>query len=137
MSNRWLIVSIFFAIATSTTFGNSRSISKAQARELVLKFMQEDGYNTSASNFYLEEINDPSFPDFYLFGASVDNPERLDSAGEYVVDPTTADVQEMSICVPPKSAAVRKFQAQLRKSIGLSASEYRKLKKRHPLPCYK
>jgi hypothetical protein len=69
----------------------------------------------------------------YEFGASVDNPDRDDAAGDYFVDPSTADVQEFVLCEPPKAKTVINFQAQLRKSIGLSDSEYRKIKK--PLPC--
>lgn len=123
-----LLLSVAIAVVAQT-----RSISEAKARQLVLKFMRSDGYDTSSPNFSLEEIKDPYFPDFYEFEARVDNPDRDDAAGDYFVDPRTADVQEFVLCQPPKAKTVIDFQAQLRKSIGLSDSEYRQVKK--PLPC--
>lgn len=136
MTRSKLLIPILFSLAIAA-LANTRSVSKAQARQLVLKLLQSEGYDTSSASFELEEIKDPYFPDFYQFGARVDNPERFDSAGTYIVDPRTADVQEMTICAPPKAKTVRNFQAQLRRNIGLSDSEYRKLKERRPLPCLK
>ena len=130
------LIPLFLIIAASAVAEPSK-ISEAQARLLVLKMLQSEGYKTTTPTFELERINDPLFPDYYLFGASVNNGERLDTAGEYVVDPRTADLQEMNICVQPKARTVRAFQAQLRKSINLFDSERLRLQRQHPLPCFK
>lgn len=136
MARSHLLLAIILALATAAQ-SKVRSITESQARELVLTLLQSGGYNTSTGNFELDELHDPSFPDLILFEARVNNLERFDAAGEYVVDPRTADVQEMNTCVSPTAPIVVKFQAQLRKSIGLSISEYQKIKKRRPLPCFK
>src|SRR5271156_2279471 len=72
-----LLSLVLFSVARAVVAQN-RSIGNAQARRLVLKFMQSEGYDTASPNFSLEQLKGSSSPHLYEFGASVDNPNRDD-----------------------------------------------------------
>ena len=53
--------------------------------------------------------------------------------GSWAVDPRTGDLYDASVCAEYRNAAVHSLQQQLRKRIGLSEGDYRKLKQRPPM----
>ncbi len=77
------------------------------------------------------EINDP--PWFYFIEVTCDNPRGSVVWGNYAVDRATGDLWSAVICERVTSKRVRALQRQVRKEIGLTDADYRKIKRPGPM----
>jgi hypothetical protein len=111
------------------TPSGKREITQDEARDLLkafLKLPDED----------MQKSGDLGYKQFYFFMAILGT-----SGGEvgvlqvryYAVDRQTADVWNSVICERMTTPLLRKLQAALRKSIGLTDAEYRKIRTQGPL----
>ncbi len=108
------------------------SLPEWQAERLVLLYLQDTGVDIWSIDFFLEPGHDPYFPDDYAFAAYYDWPTFLSGAGNYLVDPRTADLCESTENRRVSSPRVRHLQQELRKKPGLSQTKYVKLSKEWP-----
>ena len=106
-----------------------REISQDEARGLLTAFLK-------LSDGDVLKSGDMGYKQFHFFMAILGT-----SGGEvgvlqvryYAVDRQTADVWNSVICQRITSPSLRKLQAALRKSVGLTDIEYRKIKRQGPL----
>jgi hypothetical protein len=133
-----LILSVI--ILADLMFGHNlrdrRRITESEARELAMKALPEEMIKNPAG-LVLNSYKNSYFPDAYYFEALWAHPTPVMSsivAGHYAVDSETAEVWKSNICERITSRALQQLQKELRKRIGLSEEEYRKLIKKHP-PC--
>jgi hypothetical protein len=103
-----------------------KELSHDQARTVVATFLKSQGYKIESSKFNLEnDLDDPNFPDFYMFHAYYDTATRLNSIGTYAVSRKTAALWERVGCEQLKSKVLEQLQNRLRKEVGLSESSGR------------
>jgi hypothetical protein len=69
----------------------------------------------------------PGFYEFSVYGPS--NPAGSSLIGHFLVDPRTGDVWDGIICQEHKTPALSRLQYAMRKRIGLSDADYRKMKR--------
>jgi hypothetical protein len=106
-----------------------RKITKAEAIELVRASLPLSVANFPGLSFE-ECAEDEYFPGYYEFQVLWDSPPPTSpNIGFFKVDPNTGVVWDGVVCREYKSKALKKLQVQLRKQIGLTNEEYRKL---HP-----
>ena len=107
----------------------AKTITRRQARELVLKVLEAQGTPIRSPKFDLEDspANEKYFPGFYSFDAYFDTASRLATIGHYDVNRRTADVWEGIGCHRLNPPAIRPLQKLLREEVGLSEQGYRKL----------
>lgn len=110
----------------------AREITREQARYLVKTVLQAKWQYNKLPGFGLEFYTDKYFPDFFFFEATWNNPRGSVVLGHYAVNPRTADVWEIVGCRRLESHSIRNLQQSLRKDIGLSEQQYRKLSARAP-----
>jgi hypothetical protein len=121
------------ALALSLTPSNSRSepkeISREQARQLVLRVLESQGFDLKSPDLVVEDQpEDPDMSGFYRFSAYTRGEGMNFSAGAYAVGRRTVEVWNWMHCWRfGRAKSVRALQKQLRKEIGLTDSEYRKL----------
>ncbi len=122
-----------FALALVVIVSHAHSrpentITREQARQLLLKALQEtDPQWAHLPKFGLDYYRDPYFPGFFFFEAGWDNPVGTVVLGHYAVNPRTADVWEATGCHRLHPVSIKPLQESLRRKIGLSDQEYRKL----------
>jgi hypothetical protein len=81
----------------------------------------------------LESYNVPHYPDFYFFEVLWKSSGDISPiAGHYAVDSRTGGVWNAVICSELKTRSLEKRQALLRKKIGLTPEQYRKIRRRGP-----
>jgi hypothetical protein len=108
----------------------AKEITLDQARQLVLKTLEAETNFTKLPKFGLDHYSDPYFPGFFFFEATWDNPHQPPASvvlGHYAVNRKTAEVWESIGCRRLSPSAIRPLQKSLRKGIGLSKQECRKL----------
>lgn len=120
------------ADATATHSGR-REITSEEAQDLLKSFLKHfDGL----------QKYDPVYPDgtrypaYYFFEAMLGVPPGPVGAlnvGYYAVDRQTGDVWNGTICERITSSSLTKVQVALRRRIGLTDAEYKKIKKLGPL----
>jgi hypothetical protein len=101
-----------------------KTITRSQARDLLLQALQKKGYPIRASNFELDDEDDKYFPNFYTFHSYSNSRSRLVSTGVFAVNNRTADVWDESLCHKIDLPEIRPLQSKLRKQIKLTDSEY-------------
>jgi hypothetical protein len=108
-----------------------KEITRGQARQLVLTQLQSDGFDIQSPNLVVEDRpDDPDMPGFYQFGAYTTDGG---SAGAYAVGHRTAELWNWMHCWRfSRAKNLRDLQNKLRKEIGLTESEYRKLSAKRP-----
>jgi hypothetical protein len=109
-------------------------ISVKESSELVLTMLKVDGW-TQLPGFTLESAGSrvPSgSPDYHLVNASWDNPGGGNAIGHYAVDQATGEIWDWVGCVYFTSPALTKAQEAIRHRIGLSSSEYQRVRKNAP-----
>jgi hypothetical protein len=109
-----------------------KTITRNQARELLLQALQERGYPTRASNFELDNEDDKYFPNFYAFHSYSNSKTRLVSTGIFAVNKRTADVWDEAQCHKIDVPKIRPFQIKLRKQTELTDEEFASLTKEAP-----
>ena len=84
--------------------------------------------------FHLEYFSRSPCPEFYYFDARWKNPGTIGSSlsARYAVNSTNGDVWEPDTPMRITSPELEKAQKLARQRLGLSSSEYRKLKKKYP-----
>lgn len=106
-----------------------RDVTEKEARDLVAAFLK-------LPNADVLKSGDMGYRDFYDFMAILGA-----SGGEvgvlqvryYAVDRQTADVWSSVVCQRITSPSLRKLQRALRKRVGLTDMEYRKIQRQGPL----
>jgi NACHT-associated inactive Restriction Endonuclease 1 len=111
-----------------------KDVTRAEARTLLLKALQAQGAPTKSRKFDLEDNtgNMKFFSSFYSFDAYLDEPGFLSIYGHYDVNRKTADVWDELGCHRLRPRAIKPLQKALRRKIGLSAEEYRRLSQEAP-----
>ena len=108
-----------------------RKITVEDGRELVSILLQPTGCTKDKCTF--SRIENAYFPQFYFYYVTWPNPVGSPHIGTWAVDPATADVWDADACIEYRSATLTKFQALLRKRIGLTERAYMRLKQRPPM----
>jgi hypothetical protein len=106
-----------------------RDISEKQAAHLLRAFLP---------HAVVEKSGDMGYPDFHYFMAILGSSSGIGEVGVlqvryYAVDRKTGDVWNSVICQRITSPSLRKLQGTLRKSIGLTDTEYQKIKRDGPM----
>ena len=102
-----------------------RDVTLEEAHELVKAFQKDHG----EGGYALEKYQDTEYPEFEFFQA-VPDPQR--SRLHYAVDLKTAEVWDAIHCENLTSPSLKKLQNAIRTRIGLTADEFRKLRRRGP-----
>lgn len=110
-----------------------RPISVKEARNLVLEALPLEV--RQLPKFGIDLFEDARFPQFYVFlASSAGAPSGSAVIGYYAVDKSTGDVWNApAACDELRSASLRKLQAKVRSEIGLSESEYQRIRRKGPL----
>jgi hypothetical protein len=110
---------------------NQPSINVKDARQLVITALPSR--TTSLPGFGLEQAKNNNYPDRFFFEATWDNPKGSVVVGHYAVDPRTGDVWNAIVCEELKSPSLKTLQQRVRKRLGLTEREYRKLRRPGPM----
>lgn len=106
--------------------GRARDLTVEEARQLVIQSLapgQRRLPGLEASSSQRSDI-----PDFYRFEVSWSPPDPGSAVvGFFAVNRATGDVWELVLCTKKTSAELRRLQDELRKRIGLSGEELRKM----------
>jgi hypothetical protein len=109
-----------------------KTITRNQARDLLLQVLQKQGYPIRASNFELDDENDKYFPHFYTFHSYSNSKARLVSTGVFAVNKRTVDVWDELLCHKIDLPEIRPLQSKLRKQTEITDIEYASLTKEVP-----
>ena len=132
-----LIVSVIMAASLVMSIVRSedrpRRLTVYEARNLVLAALPSK--TTHLPKFGVDQYQDKNLPRFYFFEALWEGaPNGSAVIGHYAVDSSTGDVfSAITTCDEKSTPALRKLQAKVRLRIGLSDSEYHKIKTKGPL----
>jgi hypothetical protein len=132
-------ITLFCGLISAQT-ATTRTITQKEARLLVYTMLKEKDW-TKLPRFIV--YNKPALPEngFYSVHAEHDNPLHHyqsdgvlggSAIGHYAVDQTTGDVWDWVVCGHFSSPALLRAQRLLRKNIGISSSEYLKLRQSGP-----
>lgn len=121
------------SVAAAAQKQDSQLVTDKEARKLVLAAMPASVKRLP--KFGLEGGLDSRDPRFYLFTAYWEGaPNGSMVIGNYAVDTSTADVWNApAACQEMSTPALRKLQKEVRSRLGLSQSQYQKVKRRCPL----
>lgn len=110
-----------------------RRVSVGEAKNLVLEALPRKARHLPSLS--LEGGLDPAYPGFYVISVMwAGAPDGSVVYGNYAVDASTGDVFDaVSECTEISTPSLRKLQAEIRSRIGLSDSEYHKIKSEGPL----
>jgi hypothetical protein len=129
---------MFLALWPMSTVGqipdgdaHPREITREQGRQLVLAVLESQGYDVKSADLVVEDWpDDPDMPGFYMIGAYT---KTGGSAGAYAVGRRTVEVWNWAHCWRfTRAKKLRALQKQLRREIGLTKSEYRRLSAARP-----
>ena len=131
---RFVAFALTLAVAPSSIEAQPREITRDQARLLVRAVLASQGFDLNSPSLVIDDQPDkPEFPEYYLFSAYTRGEGMDFSAGAYAVSRRTADVWNWMHCWRFRRAKrLHVLQKQLRKEIGLSESDYRKLSAERP-----
>jgi hypothetical protein len=125
-----VIASLFCATARSE---ERRSITVSEASELVNALLKPDGWTRLKGFVLYQALFDAEFQGFYFIHAEWDSPSKNSAAiGHFAVERTTGDVWDWVVCGQFNSPSLSAAQQALRKRIGLSDEEYKKIRKQGP-----
>ena len=105
-----------------------RSVSLEQATALVVAALPTK--TKQLPEFGIEQFGEDQHSQFYFLTAYWQGaPNGSMIIGNYAVDPSTGDVWDAVMeCSELNTRALRKLQKRIRREIGLSDSEYKKIK---------
>jgi hypothetical protein len=110
----------------------SRLLSRDEAKGLVLEALPLK--TRQLPKFGLDTFQDRNFPQFFFFSATwAGIPNGSVMVGFYAVDSSTGDVWSGTECQEEDNPALRRAQARVRAMVGLSDSEYQKVKRKGPM----
>jgi hypothetical protein len=136
MKKKLCVFVIMFATLVANILHSSsppRVVSLDEAKNLVSATLPQR--TRHLPKFAITGRDDPRFPQFYVLSATFEGPPKGSSViGHYYVDKSTADVWDAVMeCTELSTPALRKLQAKVRLRIGLSDSEYHKIRKKGPM----
>jgi hypothetical protein len=134
MRNLYLSVIIVAILAPSIAHSANqpRVVSVDEAKNLVLEALPPK--TRHLPKFGLDQYKDKYFPQFYFFSATwAGAPNGSSVIGNYAVDSSTGDVWSATECEEESTPELRKLQAKVRLRLGLSDSEYHKIKRKGPV----
>lgn len=109
-----LVTCAFICVCNVTvTLAKEASITREEARSLVLAELERRGYHTASPKFELDD-NKGWVPGYYTFDAYFDTADRLAHIDTYSVDPRSAELWEDGLCKIIKTPSVRRLQKELR-----------------------
>lgn len=108
----------------------TKTVSLKQARELVSAALPS--WALKLRNLAIDPYEDAYSPDFYYFFVWHPVPEGSGTVGQFAVDPMTGDVWNGVLCEEYTTAALSRLQISVRKQLGLSDKDYRRLKRLGP-----
>jgi hypothetical protein len=125
-----LVATISFALDQSRN--GPRLLTEQDARQLVNAAAPKS--MTDLPGFGLDMYRRPGCSDFFFFDVLWNNPDPQGSilSGHFAVDLRTGEVWDPLIPKRITSRKLERLQRDLRKKIGLSDSEYKKLRDRYP-----
>lgn len=130
---RFVVVIMVVSLVSSMVHSSNqrRKVSVDEAEKLVLEALPLK--TRHLPKFGLERY--PEEKGYYFFSAMwAGEPNGSVIIGHYAVDPSTGDVWSATEeCKEESTPALRKLQAKVRLRIGLSDSEYHKIKRKGPL----
>ena len=131
-SSRWLRACGFSVCAIITAHAApSRNLTVDESRELVLAALPES--TTKLPEFNLDPFTVSYYPDFCFFEGQWNSTGDVSPvAGHYAVDSRTGDVWNGIICREYKTPRLRVLQSIMRKRIGLTQQQYRKIRRLGP-----
>jgi hypothetical protein len=134
LSNTLLAVFLSTTLSVCSTLAQQPTpqVNADQARQLVAKAIEPEGA-TKLPHFSLEESPNTKFPDFLFLQGLWDDPTGSPVVGSYAVDRSTGDVWSGIVCREYQTPGLRSLQKEIRRSIGLSDSRYRRIKKPGPM----
>jgi hypothetical protein len=137
MMKKTLCVSVIIFVTLVSNIVHSstppRAVSRDEAMDLVSAALPLE--TRRLPGFALDAGEGSAFPHFYTVSVTWAGPPYGGSVviGFYFVDTSTGDVwNAVAECEELSTPALRKLQAKVRLRIGLSDSEYRKIKKKGP-----
>jgi hypothetical protein len=96
----------------------AKTISRDQAKTVVVAYLQSKGYKTESAEFALEDNPDEKdLPDYYLFDAYYNTRTKLTSLGAYAVDRKSAALWQRVSCEQVSSDALEQVQSRLRREV--------------------
>lgn len=117
---------LFSGVALSA----SKSVAPDDARRLVRAALPQWALKTGP--VYVDPYPVDSDPDFYFFLAYRSNPGGSGTVGHFAVHRITGDVWDGAVCEEHKTVALAKLQVSIRRKLGLSDSQYQKLRRKGP-----
>jgi len=109
-----------------------RGLTQEEARELTIAALDPTARQLPKLGLDLE--GDAADPDYYRFEVTWGNPKGSVVVGHFGVSRATGDVWKLIPCEKVTSSELEKLQGELRKRIGLSRDELRKVRTRTQ-PC--
>ncbi|HEV2387329.1 MAG TPA: hypothetical protein VGS20_08745 [Candidatus Acidoferrales bacterium] len=110
-------------------------LTQEECRRLVLGLLKNEGASMDDPTLNLIDLPyDQSLPDFYSMEVwDADARGYYHHVGSFSVDERTGSVWDVVVCHEYKSKSLRELQRKIRKRLGISAEEYRKLRRPGPL----
>jgi hypothetical protein len=126
----WLMLPCMLCAGMS--YAAHKTITLQQAESLAEAAAEPTGV-TKLQGFALElDSGLIGFPDFYFFSAYVAVPGAQGTSGHFAVNKFTGDVWDPFGCYPLSNPKLMELQKELRKDLGVTLGEYRKLQKKDP-----
>jgi hypothetical protein len=130
---RGTILFVFFTMLSTLCISTEKEIAPEDAQSLVKKWLTSQGYDTGSSRFILEPDPEHSgFPEFYFFSAAYEQEQSVPTLGHFAVNRKSTDLWDWELCKRLRAPAVRSVQRSLRKKLGLSKQDYRRVSKDAP-----
>ncbi len=110
-----------------------RTITVNEAQDLVRALLKPDGWTKLRGFVLYQALFDAEFRDFYFIHAEWENPPKGHvPIGHFAVERTTGDVWDWVKCGRFNSPSLTAAQQLLRNRLGLSESDYQKIRKSGP-----
>jgi hypothetical protein len=123
-----LILSLSVWIAAPA---RTRDLSVEEGRQLVIQALEPAQRKLRGLEARMPKRT--QIPEFYKFEVQWDNPTPGSVVvGSFAVNRVTGDVWELAFCERKKSQELARLQESLRKKIGLSAEELKRLTEKAP-----
>jgi hypothetical protein len=126
------VVCVYVSIASASDHPK-RMVTPAQAKALVLASLTAE--QKRLPRLGAEQYDDPNSSRFMFFSVTwAGAPNQSVVVGNYAVDPYTGDVWSAVVsCYEESNRDLRALQSRVRAALGLSHSEYMRLKTKGPL----
>ncbi len=117
---------LIVAIASTLAWAQSREITPQEAHKLVEAAIPDA--TRRLPRFGLDDFSSNTETRLYFIEATWDNPVGSVVYGGYAVDKVTGDVWSAVVCRQVRSRQLARLQVALRRKIGLSKANYKRVK---------